>query len=614
MAGLIPQAFIDDLLARVDIVDVIDKRIKLRKTGKNYSALCPFHTEKSPSFSVEPDKQFYYCFGCGAGGNALGFVMEYERMDFPQAVETLAGDCGLEVPREEGRRKERGQSENKPLYDVLHEANVWYQQQLRTHPQRERAVAYLKGRGLSGAIAKTFGIGFAPPGWDNLLRTLGSSPTAIEHLLSAGLLIKREPDAEKQGQYDRFRDRIMFPIRDTRGRVIGFGGRVLTDEKPKYLNSPETPVYRKANELYGLYEARRTNPRLTRFVIVEGYMDVVALAQHGIDYAVATLGTATNVTHLNRLFRLVSEVIYCFDGDAAGRTAAWRGMQATLPVLEDGRQVRFLFLPEGEDPDTLVRKIGKERFSSLIDGATPLADFFFDHLAEGLDLASIEGRARLSSLAAPLLRQMPTGLYRQLMIERLAGIAGVESRAIEALVLKSTPPPAPASAADAPPEDYPVPPDYDDAPRRAPLEPRRSARVAAGPTQTSTRPRSPGLKAIELLLYQPKVGVDLQQDVEPLRKNGDEYTDLLLELLELVAQNPTINTYTMLGHCYGTPLGNQLTQLLRNEKITPLEGVASEFAYLLDSLLAEARKKQFKKQLLEQLKPRVRATGAADSH
>jgi DNA primase len=615
MAGLIPQAFIDDLLARVDIVDVIDKRIKLRKTGKNYSALCPFHTEKSPSFSVEPDKQFYYCFGCGAGGNALGFVMEYERMDFPQAVESLASDYGLEVPREEGRSKQSTQSENKPLYDVLHEANAWYQQQLRTHAQRERAVAYLKGRGLSGAIAKTFGIGFAPPGWDNLLRALGSKPAAIEAMLSAGLLIKREADAEKQGQYDRFRDRIMFPIRDTRGRVIGFGGRVLTDEKPKYLNSPETPVYHKANELYGLYEARRTNPRLTRFVIVEGYMDVVALAQHGIDYAVATLGTATNGTHLNRLFRLVSEVIYCFDGDAAGRTAAWRGMQATLPVLEDGRQVRFLFLPEGEDPDTLVRKIGKERFSGLIDGATPLADFFFDHLAEGLDLASIEGRARLSSLAAPLLRQMPMGLYRQLMIERLAGIAGVESRSIEALVLKSTPAPAPAASVDAPPEDYPVPPDYDEPPRRAPGGPGNAARVpaAAGQAREKPLPRSTGLKAIELLLYQPAVAVGLQRDLEPLRETGDEYTDLLLELLELVAQNPTINTYTMLGHCYGTPQGNQLTQLLKNEKITPLEGVASEFTYLLDSLLGEARKKQYKKQLLEQLKPRVRATGAADS-
>jgi len=603
MAGLIPQAFIDDLLSRVDIVDVIDKRIKLRKTGKNYSALCPFHTEKSPSFSVEPDKQFYYCFGCGAGGNALGFVMDYERMDFPQAVEALAGDYGLEVPHEEGRKDDKRQSENKPLLAVLHDANLFYQQQLRVHAQKARAVNYLKGRGLTGEIAKLFGIGFAPPGWDNLLRALGTTPQTIEHMINSGLVIKREQDAEKDGQYDRFRDRIMFPIRDTRGRVIGFGGRVLTDEKPKYLNSPETPVYHKANELYGLYEARRTNPKLTRFMIVEGYMDVVALAQHGIDYAVATLGTATNVTHLNRLFRLVSEVIYCFDGDAAGRTAAWRGMQATLPVLEDGRQVRFLFLPEGEDPDTLVRKIGKDRFTGMIDAATPLADFFFDHLSEGLDVQSIEGKARLSSLAAPLLRQMPSGLYRQLMIDRLASMAGVESRSMEALVSKSSPPPAPPP--DAMPDDYPVPPDDDYVPRRT----NAPTPVAPRARREKQIPRSPGLKAIELLLYKPAVASALDRDLELLRENGDQYTDLLLELVELVEHNPTINTYTMLGHCYGTPLGTQLTQLLKNEKITPMEGVASEFQYLIDSLLADARKKQFKKQLLEQLKPRVRTPG-----
>jgi DNA primase len=603
MAGLIPQAFIDDLLSRVDIVDVIDKRIKLRKTGKNYSALCPFHTEKSPSFSVEPDKQFYYCFGCGAGGNALGFVMDYERMDFPQAVEALAGDYGLEVPHEEGRKDDKRQSENKPLLAVLHDASLFYQQQLRVHPQKARAVHYLKGRGLTGEIAKLFGIGFAPPGWDNLLRALGTTPQTIEHMITSGLVIKREQDAEKDGQYDRFRDRIMFPIRDTRGRVIGFGGRVLTDEKPKYLNSPETPVYHKANELYGLYEARRTNPKLTRFMIVEGYMDVVALAQHGIDYAVATLGTATNVTHLNRLFRLVSEVIYCFDGDAAGRTAAWRGMQATLPVLEDGRQVRFLFLPEGEDPDTLVRKIGKDRFTGMIDAATPLADFFFDHLSQGLDVQSIEGKARLSSLAAPLLRQMPTGLYRQLMIDRLASMAGVESRSMEALVSKSSLPPSPPP--DAMPDDYPVPPDEDYAPRRT----NAPTPVAPRAAREKQIPRSPGLKAIELLLYKPAVASALDRDLELLRENGDQYTDLLLELVELVEHNPTINTYTMLGHCYGTPLGNQLTQLLKNEKITPMEGVASEFEYLIDTLLADARKKQFKKQLLEQLKPRVRTPG-----
>ena len=412
MAGLIPQAFIDDLLSRVDIVDVIDKRIKLRKSGKNYSALCPFHTEKSPSFSVEPEKQFYYCFGCGAGGNALGFVMDYERLDFPQAVEILAADYGLTVPHDESGREDKRQSENKGILDILGEANHFYQKSLRSNAQKERAVAYLKGRGLTGAVAKHFGIGFAPPGWDNLLKALGDSAERVERLHKAGLLIRREQEADSsaepsksdRGQYDRFRDRIMFPIRDSRGRVLGFGGRVLTNEKPKYLNSPETPVYHKGNELYGLYESRRSNPKQSRFLIVEGYMDVVALAQSGIDNAVATLGTATSAAHLTRLFKIVSEVIYCFDGDAAGRTAAWRGLQTTLPVLEDGRQVRFLFLPEGEDPDTLVRKIGRDRFNELVDNATPLADFFFHHLSEELDASTIEGKARLSALALPLLK------------------------------------------------------------------------------------------------------------------------------------------------------------------------------------------------------------------
>lgn len=608
MAGLIPQAFIDDLLSRVDIVDVIDKRIKLRKTGKNYSALCPFHTEKSPSFSVEPEKQFYYCFGCGAGGNALGFVMDYERMDFPLAVETLAGDYGLTVPREEEAKDEQTRSESKLILEVLESSNQFYQKQLRSHPQKARAVDYLKKRGLTGVIAKHFGIGFAPPGWDNLLNAVGVDDAQIELLFKAGLIIKREQDAapgnaadrKNDGQYDRFRDRIIFPIRDSRGRVLGFGGRVLTDEKPKYLNSPETPVYHKANELYGLYEARRSNPKQSRFMIVEGYMDVVALAQNGIDCAVATLGTATNATHLTRLFKIVSEVIYCFDGDQAGRTAAWRGMQATLPILEDGRQVRFLFLPEGEDPDTLVRKIGKDRFTQLMDDATPLADFFFKHLCEDLNPDSIEGKAKLSSLALPLLKQLPKGIYRQLMIDQLAKMAGVESRSIETMMGSAEVVATAQPSADEPPP-YPLPPEQSYA-QRSPAKPNQPKPA------DKALPRSPGLKAIELLLSKPEIAAVLDKDMELLRENGNQYTDLLLELVELVKQDPTTNTYTMLGHCYGTPLGNQLTQLMKKEKITPLEGVSSEFHYLIDSLVSDAQKKQLKKQLMAQLAPRLRSS------
>ncbi len=614
MAGLIPQAFIDDLLSRVDIVDVIDKRIKLRKTGKNYSALCPFHTEKSPSFSVEPEKQFYYCFGCGAGGNALGFVMDYERMDFPQAVDILAGDYGLTVPREEGSREDKARGENKALYETLEHANQFYQTQLREHPQKPRAVAYLKGRGLTGVIAKQFGIGFAPPGWDNLLKALGSTDAQTALLEKTGLVIKREQDqnandAKRDGHYDRFRDRIVFPIRDSRGRVIGFGGRVLTDEKPKYLNSPETPVYHKANELYGLYEARRSNKKPTRFLIVEGYMDVVALAQNGIDYGVATLGTATNATHLNRLFKVVSEVIYCFDGDDAGRTAAWRGMQATLPILQDGRQVRFLFLPDGEDPDSLVRKIGKEQFNTLIDGATPLADFFFDHLCEGLDPEAIDGKAKLCSLAVPLLKQLPAGIYRQLMIDKLARMASVESRSIEAMMGSASP--ALAQAPEPPFYDESDVPPMPDMPQEQ-FAPRSTrAAPARNPAPAKAQARSPGLKAIELLLYKPEVASVLDKDLSLLQENKDEYTDLLLELVELVKQDPTTNTYTMLGHCYDTAQGNQITSLMKKEKITPLEGVTSEFQYLIDALLSDAQKKQYKRQLMEQLKPRLRS-GKAD--
>src|SRR5690606_23862115 len=424
-------------------------------------------------------------------------------------------------------------SETNDLLSILALADQFYQKQMRSHPHKGRAIDYLKQRGLTGQVAKTFGIGFAPPGWDNLLQAIGTSAETVRHMIKAGLVIKREDSAaradspQREGQYDRFRDRIIFPIRDSRGRVIGFGGRVLTDEKPKYLNSPETPVYHKGNELYGLYEARRSNPRLTRFLIVEGYMDVVALAQHGIDYAVATLGTATSATHLNRLFRLVPDVIYCFDGDQAGRTAAWRGLQATLPILQDARQVRFLFLPEGEDPDTLVRKRGKEHFTALVDNATPLAEFFFDHLSEGLDVGSIEGKSRLGSLAIPLLRQLPEGMYRQLMQERLAQVSGLESRSIESMVNKQATADASAPGADqssGPPPDYPRPPsDFGDAPGRRGERP--APRAVAKPM-----PRSPGLKAIELLLFKPEVAVTEPLDLTLLRENGDKYTDLLLEL------------------------------------------------------------------------------------
>ena len=609
MAGLIPQSFIDELLSRSDIVDVIDKRVRLRKTGKNYSALCPFHKEKSPSFSVEPDKQFYYCFGCGAGGNALGFLMAHENMDFPEAVEALASEHGLDVPREESGQHRQRREENQPLLDALQLADRYYQQQLRQHPQRERAVQYLKGRGLTGAVAKQFGIGFAPPGWENLLQAGLEQKLSREVMEKAGLLIKRDAErmqANRDSHYDRFRDRITFPIRDSRGRCIAFGGRVLGEDKPKYLNSPETPVYHKGQELYGLYEARKSGKKLERMLVVEGYMDVVALAQHGIHYAVATLGTATSENHLQRLFRVVPEVIFCFDGDEAGRTAAWRALQTCLPQMQEGRQMRFLFLPEGEDPDTLVREQGQKGFERLMGGAASLSDYLFDKLTEGLDTDSIDDRALLVSRALPVIGQLPDSIYRQLVLDRLAELSGTQRSSLEQKMGGTQARPAAPPPEAGPPDDHPAAASGMPATRPTNTTQRESASAERARTRVQ-KPTS--LLAMELLLYQPALALDIKQDLSPLEDLGDEYTKLLLELIELVKNNPTTTTYTMLGHCYGTQPGARLTQLLKSETITPAIGIGEEFHYLIDRLLKQVEKQRFRQKLMEQIRPRLRSSG-----
>ncbi|RPA46449.1 DNA primase [Shewanella vesiculosa] len=383
----IPRDFINELIARVDIVDLIDRKVPLKKAGKNHSACCPFHSEKSPSFTVSRDKQFYHCFGCGAHGNAIDFVMEYDRLEFVDAIEEIAGQLGLAVPREQGTGKRPDQGLSRDLYELMEEANLFYQSQLRQHTDKQKVIDYLEFRGLSTEVVEQFGIGFAPDGWDGLLGRYRQNVPAQDKLLTAGMLIAN--DSGKR--YDRFRDRLMFPIRDRRGRVVGFGGRVLGDGTPKYLNSPETPIFHKGNELYGLYELKQKHRDPQHVLIVEGYMDVVALAQFGVDYAVASLGTATTAEQFQLLLRSAKEVICCYDGDKAGKAAAWRALDTALPILKPGVQVRFMFLPEGEDPDSLIRKIGKEEFESRYSASSTLEAFLFDNLAlmHGLNEAAL---------------------------------------------------------------------------------------------------------------------------------------------------------------------------------------------------------------------------------
>lgn len=450
MAGRIPQTFIDDIISRLDIVDVVTARTRLKKTGKNYSACCPFHNEKTPSFTVSPDKQFYYCFGCGATGSALKFIMEFDGLSFPDAVEKVAEDLNIEVPREGGNDFQQSQrAQHDPLYKLMAQATDFFEQQLKTSSHKDKAINYLKGRGLSGQAAKFFQIGYAAPGWDNLQNHLApagadNKTDTIKNLIACGMTIEKEDGRT----YDRFRDRVMFPIRNVKGQIIAFGGRVLGDEKPKYLNSPETPIFHKNQELYGLYEARKIRQKLTRMVIVEGYMDVVALAEFGIHYAVATLGTATSEHHIRRLFKVVPEIIFCFDGDNAGRTAAKRAMETTLPALKDGLQARFLFLPDGEDPDTLVRKEGKQAFEKRLDGSKHLPEFLFEQLKEQVDFDSLDGKARLGQLAAPLIAKLPKGMLKELMQQKLSQETGIkEEKLAELLPEEEALPPVAASAA-----------------------------------------------------------------------------------------------------------------------------------------------------------------------
>jgi len=525
MSGLIPQHFIDDLISRADIVEVLGKRIQLKKAGREFKANCPFHDEKTPSFTVSPGKGFYHCFGCGAHGTALGFLMEYDHMSFVEAVESLAASMGIEVPREEGQRPARRYDE---LFELLAKVDRYYQDNLKNS---KTAQDYLKGRGIDGATAKRFGIGYAPSGWSSVLDKFGKSKELIDRLLAVGLVIRKDNGSH----YDRFRDRIMFPIRDSRGRCIGFGGRVLGNDEPKYLNSPETVLFHKGRELYGLFEARQAIRNIERLVVVEGYMDVAGLARHGIDFGVATLGTATTDDHLNRLFRLTDEVYFCFDGDKAGRAAAWRALETALPQIREGRQIRFVFLPDGQDPDSFVRDEGHKAFEQALDAGVPLSDFLVKELALQVDMESVDGRARLAELAKPLVQRIPQGVYRELLTGRLAESVGLSPEKLTALISKGESRQRGARPA-------------------AGIENIRSARARSGAGNPSVVRR-----AITLLLNHPQAASKL--DTEKLVGVSKPGTDLLRELIETVQTEPNMTTAGILERWRNREDGRHLGKL-----------------------------------------------------
>ncbi|MGC3871693.1 DNA primase [Halomonas sp. GXIMD04776] len=561
MAGQIPQRFIDDLLARVDVVEVVSERVQLKKAGRNYSGLCPFHQEKSPSFTVSQDKQFYHCFGCGAHGTALRFLMEYDNLRFPEAVEQLASRQGLEVPRE-GADDPRAQAREKKRREgvnLLELAANFFRERL---PMSEGQAArdYLEHRGLSRDVLKDFGIGYAPHAWDALKRHLAEQGISEAVQVEYGLLVQHEDSGRS---YDRFRDRVMFPIRDFKGRTIAFGGRVLGDAKPKYLNSPETPVFHKGRELYGLYEARQANRQLERLVIVEGYMDVVALAQFGIRNVVATLGTSTSEDHLNRLFRLVGEVVFCFDGDNAGRQAARRALDTVLPQMIDGRQARFLFLPEGEDPDTLVRREGPEAFTDRITCASPLSEFLFEQASQGRNLKHIEDRERFVSSVLKSLEQLPDGVLKSLLLRELSSRTGVEQSRFHALLrARESPKEQAGKEADAAANERP-----DDAPLGASVPPGRQR-------ERGEQPLSLMARTLQLLIYEPEL-------VERLPENLDWCADeddgaLCREVIGLLRAGRYRSSQVLLAHFHGTREGGRLETLAKRELLIPRAARAAE--------------------------------------
>jgi DNA primase len=545
MAEQIPREFIDLLLAKIDLVDLISLHVPLRKkSSSNYFARCPFHQEKSASFSVSQPKQFYYCFGCGAHGNAIDFLMQHERLNFPEAIEALARQAGMEIPHEKGSIKK--QDSLIPLFEITEHAANYYYDQMR---QSERAIQYLKNRGISGQIARQFMLGYAPPGWSHLLDSFGKNAVDQKKLLDTGLIIKKN----EGGYYDRFRDRIMFPIHDQRGRIIGFGGRILDQGEPKYLNSPETPLFQKGHELYGLYQVLKSQRKIERLVLVEGYMDVIALFQHGILYAVATLGTATTAHHLQRLFRYTSEIVFCFDGDAAGRTAAWRALEVAFPLMHDHVQIRFLFLPEGEDPDSLVRKEGKDSFEERIATAHSLSAFFLQNLSKQNDMNTLEGRARFAAAALTYIKQLEPNLLQSMILDELSKRARIDIHELKKQLRT----------------DEPFASDQFKKPASIPQE------------EMKAKLPAPMRQALALLVQFPKIALSLSEQLIATHLPGAAF---LTQLIEIIKQNPGLSTGGLLEYFRGQKEEGAIVKFATLPHVVPENGVEGEFSGMIRQL------------------------------
>ncbi|MGB6452486.1 MAG: CHC2 zinc finger domain-containing protein [Steroidobacteraceae bacterium] len=592
--GLIPRSFIDELIARANIVEVVGSRVALKKAGREYKACCPFHSEKTPSFWVSPEKQFYHCFGCGAHGTALSFLMEHDRLPFPEAVEELASSLGIPVPREEGPSPAPARRDTSSLHELMGRVARFYSETLKSN---ERARQYLAQRGLSGEIIERFAIGYAPNSWNEVLRRFGGTEDARRQLVELGLVIEKSEPRQTSGPeagpgtatsepglpdgvarlYDRFRDRIMFPIRDARGRVIAFGGRVLDQGEPKYLNSPETALFHKGRELYGLYEVRQSRTALTRLLVVEGYMDVVRLHQFSVPYAVATLGTATTPEHLKRIFQLVPEVTFSFDGDRAGRAAAWRALENSLPEALEGREIRFLLLPEGEDPDTLVAKEGRDAFEHrLAEDALLLSEYVVRELGQRVTTRGADGRARVAQIARPLLERVPEGIYRRLLVERMAQAFGFQR--------------TPEGLAEL-------------------LGVRIGRRLEARRRPGTIGRGSLVRQSVRLLLHFPEAALHVRaESLAGLERVEEPGAALLLTLLTDLREQPAQSTGQVLERWRDRPEGAHLARLAAAEALVPSAAAAeSELEQALERLLEETGRRR-----LDSLLEKDRAGGLSN--